>query len=158
MELKDYLNMGYDEQLTNLDISKFSVQELEKALQETEDLDTIKQIIRELEHRTEKKSEMIVPGVVPGKTEPLAQQESPEKDVPSFGFHIAGSVFFFIMAYLFLVISGVSLFLYWIDDYTFDIELEAVAVQAVIGFICLGFGHITSLLVSICKGIQKNSR
>lgn len=57
MELKDYLNMGYEEQGAYLDLSKLSNQDLEKALQETEDFDTIKQIISELERRTDRQQQ-----------------------------------------------------------------------------------------------------
>lgn len=57
MELKDYLNMGYEEQRANLDLSKLSNQDLIKALQENEDSDAIKQIISELEHRTDRQQQ-----------------------------------------------------------------------------------------------------
>lgn len=134
-------------------LSMLSVDELTKALEEANDTSEITPIVNELERRSytdfKEKTQLQSDAKLqePRDLQPPAQDD-PD---PPYTFHLVGGGLLFMFGYIFMIIAGFKLLVYWSDDYASKISLVSIAVYAALSILCLGFAHIIAMLIAIAK-------
>jgi hypothetical protein len=134
-------------------LSSLSVEELNNALEAANGLAEITPIVHELERRSNTDYKETTQPLTNAKPQEHRELQQPTQDdderVPPHAFHKVGTVLFFILGYIFLIIAGIKLLVYWSDDFSADISLLSIAIYAALAILSLGFAHVLALIISI---------